>query len=94
MTPNVNYPGDSMMEKTPVYKISNRKLYLVFTLIFFVNITINMHIGAIASGIENIEKDLDITDETMGLFGTLLFAGNLIGIGYLLFRVYCINIHY
>lgn len=53
--------------------------YLLFSLIIGITLSVNMDHGTIPAATIEIQRDLVITEEELGLFGSLVYLGNLIG---------------
>ena len=51
----------------------------IFILIIITNLIINMDHGTIPAATSEIKKDLNIDDASLGVFGSLVFFGNLLG---------------
>jgi hypothetical protein len=66
--------------------LSRKSRWVLFTLFFLVQILMNMDHGTIPAATEEIRKDLHIDDDVLGVFGSLVFFGNLIGTFYLFIR--------
>ena len=66
--------------------LSRKSRWVLFTLFFLVQILMNMDHGTIPAATEEIRKDLNIDDDVLGVFGSLVFFGNLIGTFYLFIR--------
>jgi len=66
--------------------LSRKYRWVLFTLFFLVQILMNMDHGTIPAATEEIRKDLKIDDDVLGVFGSLVFLGNLIGTIYLFIR--------
>ena len=66
--------------------LSRKSRWVLFTLFFVIQIIMNMDHGTIPAATEEIRKDLDIDDDILGIFGSLVFFGNLIGTFYLFIR--------
>ena len=59
--------------------LTRGKRYMVFTMMFLMNITINMDNGTVPALIDQIALELDLPKEIIGLFGSLQYGGNLVG---------------
>lgn len=69
--------------------------YFAFILIFSINIVVNMDHGTLPAATNDIMKDLNITEKTLGIFGSLVYLGNMIGKDLLNIRlnnIFCDNI--
>jgi predicted MFS family arabinose efflux permease len=53
--------------------------WLLFSVFLFMNILVNVDHGIVPAATDDIEKDLKIGETQLGLFGSLVFLGNLIG---------------
>jgi hypothetical protein len=51
----------------------------IFFIITITNLIINMDHGTIPSATSEIKRDLDIDDGSLGIFGSLVYLGNIIG---------------
>ena len=60
-------------------KIPRVKRCLIFICIVFVNIVVNLDEGNFPAATVEIQTDLKISSSQLGLFGSLQYAGNLIG---------------
>lgn len=60
--------------------LPRRTRWFVFIIFVILNIVINFDHGTIPEATADIKKDLRVDDNTLGLFGSLVFLGNLIGI--------------
>lgn len=70
-------------------KIKNNNLHLsrnvrwfIFCILVLVTIMINMDHGTIPAATEEIKSSLNLGDDVLGYFGSLVFLGNIIGINY------------
>jgi hypothetical protein len=54
--------------------------YFMFFFIFLINLLVNMDHGTIPAATTEIMKSLDISEKILGIFGSLVYAGNIIGI--------------
>lgn len=60
--------------------IFSRKIrYFIFIILVLVNILVNMDHGTIPGATDEIKMDLNIDKGILGLFGSFVFLGNLIG---------------
>ncbi len=66
--------------------LSRNSRWALFSLFFIVQILMNMDHGTVPAATEDIRKDLNIDDDILGIFGSLVFFGNLIGTFYLFIR--------
>ena len=53
--------------------------YFIFILLVITNLIINMDHGTIPAATFEIKEDLKIDNDTLGIFGSLVYFGNLIG---------------
>ena len=53
--------------------------YTIFVLYIFLNILMNVDHGTVPAATNEIKTDLVINDEILGLFGSLVFVGTIIG---------------
>jgi hypothetical protein len=60
-------------------KLTKKSRYWVYVLILTVNIVTNLENGTIPACTDDIQKDMEITEQELGLFGSALYAGNLVG---------------
>ena len=61
-------------------QLSRCARWFIFSLFFILNILMNMDHGTIPAATDDIRKDLNISDQNLGIFGSLVFVGNIIGI--------------
>lgn len=66
-------------EKERVIYITRNKRIAIFFMIITINIVANFDHGTIPAATEEIRVKLNIDDEKVGLLGTLVYVGNLIG---------------
>ena len=57
-----------------------RTRYFIFLILVVTNLIINMDHGTIPAATSEIKEDLKIDDDTLGIFGSLVYFGNLLGI--------------
>lgn len=68
------------VDPKPVGVVFSRNVrQLIFILIMITNLIINMDHGTIPAATSEIKLDLNIDDESLGIFGSLVFFGNLLG---------------
>lgn len=60
-------------------KFTRKARIFIFIILVFVNILVNMDHGTVPAANDEIQRDLDINETILGLFGSLVFFGNLIG---------------
>lgn len=53
--------------------------YTIFFIILITNLIINMDHGTIPASTAEIKKDLEIGDGALGVFGSLVYLGNILG---------------
>jgi hypothetical protein len=61
-------------------KLSRNVRWLIFIILFLTTIFINMDHGTIPAATKDIKLDLNIDNNSLGIFGSLVFFGNLLGI--------------
>jgi hypothetical protein len=67
-------------EKRPKELILSRTTrWVLFYIFFIIQILMNMDHGTIPAATEDIRNDLKIDNKILGIFGSLVFLGNLIG---------------
>ena len=78
-----NYPfiSDNHISTRDVI-LSRTKRWLLFTIFIFLQILMNVDHGTFPAATDDIRKDLSIDDNILGIFGSLVFLGNLIGKAY------------
>jgi hypothetical protein len=63
-----------------VFEIDNKKVYFIYSLLFTLNILINMSNGTFSTLMGRIEKELEIQSNSMlGFMSSLFFIGQVIG---------------
>jgi hypothetical protein len=66
--------------KTAATIILSRKVrWFIFIVMIFIQLLMNLDHGSIPAATDAIREDLEINDKILGTFGSLVFAGNLIG---------------
>lgn len=67
--------------KEEVNKVAfeRRFRYFVFILIFVINVVVNMDHGTIPAATKEIMISLNVSEKTLGIFGSLVYLGNIIG---------------
>ena len=65
--------------------LSKMNRWIIFILFFITAIIVNMDHGTVPAATREIKIKLDIDNNTLGIFGSLVFLGNLLGT-YLLIR--------
>lgn len=53
--------------------------YTIFFIILFTNLIINMDHGTIPAATSEIKNNLQIDDSSLGVFGSLVYLGNILG---------------
>ena len=64
-------------EKPVRYQRKTR--YIVFTLFMIINLVMNMDHGVMPAVTKEMKKDLDIDPGMLGIFGSMVYFGNLLG---------------
>jgi predicted MFS family arabinose efflux permease len=59
------------------YSLQTR--WRIFVILMIINLFINMDHGTIPAATNEIKDDLNITNDTLGIFGSLVYLGSLIG---------------
>jgi hypothetical protein len=59
--------------------LTRRSRYWMYYLILTVNLVTNLENGTIPACTDKIQNDMEISEQALGLFGSALFAGNLLG---------------
>jgi hypothetical protein len=59
--------------------ISRKIRWGIFTVLLILQIMMNVDHGTVPAALEEIRKDLQIQDDLLGIFASLVFLGNLIG---------------
>jgi len=72
-------PKPQKLYLRPFGKFSRK---LIFSLLFFINIVINMDHGAIPAGIKKLQEELDLGEVQIGLLGSFVFFGLTLGMYY------------
>ena len=60
--------------------LSRNVRWFVFVILLLISIMVNMDHGTIPAATTEIKKSLNKGDDILGLFGSLVFFGNIIGI--------------
>lgn len=68
---------DAKLEK--IVNISNKRIYLVYLVIFFTHVLLNMSNISFSAVVEKIEKDLEIEESQVGFMGTMHYIGQVSG---------------
>jgi len=74
--PHLQIEGE--IGKNEIY-ISRGMRWFIFTVFMTLQITMNLDHGTVPAATDEIRKDLNIDDNVLGLFASLVFVGNLIG---------------
>lgn len=78
---------DNYVDPRQIGVIFKRKTrYFIFIILVVTNLIINMDHGTIPAATSEIKLDLSIGDDTLGIFGSLVYFGNLLGIFSFMFR--------
>lgn len=72
--------------------LSKTTRWLLFVIFIFLQILMNIDHGTFPAATDEIRKDLSIDDNILGIFGSLVFFGNLIGKVYLFIRFIYFNL--
>jgi hypothetical protein len=67
--------------------LSRTSRWILFFLLFIIQIVMNMDHGTVPAATDEIRKDLNIDDDILGIFGSLVFLGNLIGTFLFIYKV-------
>ena len=59
--------------------LTRKSRYWMYALILTVNVVTNLENGTIPACTDKIEKDMKINEQALGLFGSALYTGNLVG---------------
>ena len=59
--------------------LHSKMRWMLFSLFLFMTTLVNVDHGIVPAATDDIEKDLKIGETQLGLFGSLVFLGNLIG---------------
>lgn len=62
--------------------LSTKVRWFVFIILFVITTLVNMDHGTVPAATKDIKEDLKIDDNILGIFGSLVFLGNLFGIIY------------
>jgi hypothetical protein len=65
--------------KIPPLEMSRKSRCLFFLFILLINFCLNLENGTIPASTVEIQNDLSCEEKDLGLFGSLLFVGNIIG---------------
>jgi len=76
-----NDASNNILDPKLVGTLFTRKMrYFIFILLVITNLIINMDHGTIPAATSEIKNDLNINDDILGIFGSLVYLGNLLGI--------------
>jgi hypothetical protein len=67
--------------------LSRTTRWILFFIFFIIQILMNMDHGTIPAATEDIRIDLNIDNKILGIFGSLVFLGNLIGTILFIYKV-------
>lgn len=70
------------------FTLSRGVRWFQFSVFILLALVMNMDHGTIPAATDEIRLSLEINDETLGVFGSLVFFGNLIGIFFCLIRFF------
>jgi len=65
------------------YRLPRSVRWFIFCILVLVTIMINMDHGTIPAATEEIKRSLDLGNDELGYFGSLVFFGNIIGNNFL-----------
>ena len=72
---------DNYLDPKQIGVVFRRKTrYFIFVILVLTNLIVNMDHGTIPAATSEIKYDLNINDDTLGIFGSLVYFGNLLGI--------------
>ena len=66
--------------KKPNLILSRNVRWFIFIILLLISIMINMDHGTIPAATSEIKKSLNQADDVLGLFGSMVFLGNILGI--------------
>jgi hypothetical protein len=72
--------SNSINPKSLKLRLSRNVRWFIFGILLLVTIMINMDHGTIPAATEEIKESLNLGDDDLGYFGSLVFLGNIIGI--------------
>ena len=58
---------------------SRKTRWIMFILFMIIYLLVNMDHGTIPAATTEIKKDMEIDDDSLGIFGSLVYLGNLLG---------------
>jgi hypothetical protein len=61
-------------------KFKRKKRYIIFVIFMITNLVMNMDHGIMPACTKEIKDDLDIEETMLGLFGSMVYFGNFLGI--------------
>jgi hypothetical protein len=79
---NVSIPNEFNHKdilNSPAIVIPRFNRYIIFYLILGINLSVNMDHGTIPAATNQLKESLEINPAELGLFGSLVYFGNLIG---------------
>lgn len=76
---NTSFDFVPMQNKLYLRPFSKQNRKLIFALLFFINIVINMDHGIVPAGITSLQLDLKIDPVEIGLLGSFVFLGLTLG---------------
>lgn len=74
------YSSNSNKQKNYILHLSRNIRWFIFCILVLVTIMINMDHGTIPAATEEIKVSLNLGNDDLGYFGSLVFLGNIIGI--------------
>jgi hypothetical protein len=80
---NKNDMDIQLEDKTDDIMLSRGRRCCVCIFFLIMNVVCNMDNGFFPPATEEIRKDFNMDDDMLGLFGSVVFLGNLIGLYYL-----------
>lgn len=72
--------SNSNKPKNYNYRLSRNVRWFIFCILVLVTVMINMDHGTIPAATEEIKESLNLGNDDLGYFGSLVFLGNIIGI--------------
>ncbi len=82
---NKSVISNSQLKKDIHLRLSRNVRWFIFCVLVFVTIMINMDHGTIPAATEEIITSLDLKTDDLGVFGSLVFLGNIIGIYFIFY---------
>lgn len=77
---NLNKPSSQKSSKKPNLILSRNIRWFIFIILLLISIMVSMDHGTIPAATVEIKESLKQGDDVLGLFGSLVFFGNIIGI--------------